>query len=233
MTTIVYCIATWMWDGWQDCIKSWRSNASRRYPEFIVYNKSIMDAYQECWLGAQDYQYTDPILMFAHDDLKIYEKGWDLRVLKEFDDPTVGLVGFAGAMGHGKPQLYNEPFRISNLVRMDFLSNLRNAEDHGYRFAGETTVAVLDGLALFIRRTVLDKWGGWPVNTPLGYWMYAEALCCETRRQGYKIRLVGVDCEHLGGKTASMVQVKDDYEKAHIYFAEHNRDVMPYYVEEQ
>lgn len=228
MEKMVLAVATRGWSGFADCVETWQKTASRHYPEVYAVDMDVMEAHQYL------YEHTlEPIIASIHDDVKIYEKDWDLRVLKEFDDPTVGLVGFAGAMGHGKPQLYNEPFRISNLVRMDFLSNLRNAEDHGYRFAGETTVAVLDGLALFIRRTVLDKWGGWPVNTPLGYWMYAEGLCCETRRQGYKIRLVGVDCEHLSGKTASMVQVKDDYEKAHIYFAEHNCDVMPYYVEAQ
>jgi len=63
--------------------------------------------------------------------------------------------------------------------------------------------------------------------------MYSEWLCCEARRQGYRIRLVGVDCLHLGGKTATLVQLKDDYQEAHRYFYENNRDVLPYNVEEK
>jgi len=161
----------------------------------------------------------------------IYEKDWDLRVLRQFNDPTVGMVGFAGALGHGHPDLYKVPYHLPNLARQTFMSNMRSAETHGARFTGERDCAVLDGCALFVRRSILKKWGGWPNNPSVDYFMYSENLCCEARRQGYRIRLVGVDCEHLGGKTVGMVPLQDDYEKAHAYFYEHNRDVMPYRVE--
>jgi GT2 family glycosyltransferase len=90
-------------------------------------------------------------------------------------------------------------------------------------------VAVLDGFALFVRRSVLDAWGGWPIGKPVGYFMYSETLCCEVRRQGLRIRLVGVDCEHLGGKSSG-TPLPYSYEEEHAYFYEHNRDVMPYAV---
>jgi hypothetical protein len=227
MDTMVYCIATRKWDGWLDCVHTWRENASRKYPEFIVYDKKVLDAYQECWLESQDFLYSDPILAFIHEDVNIFEKDWDLRVLKEFDDPQVGMVGFGGAPGHCRPALYTEPFNIGNMIRLGFRSNLRNAEAHGQRIIGEQDVAVLDGFAIFVRRSILDKVGGWPVDKPIGYWMYSEWACCETRRQGYKIRLVGVDCEHIGGKTAAIANVTDDFESCHRYLFETCRDVLP------
>ena len=130
----------------------------------------------------------------------IYEKDWDLRVLREFNDPTVGMVGFAGALGHGHPDLYKVPYHLPNLARQNFMSNMRSAETHGARFTSERDVAVLDGCALFVRRSILKKWGGWPKNRIIDYFLYSEWLGCEVRRQGYRIRLVGVDFEHLGRK---------------------------------
>jgi GT2 family glycosyltransferase len=109
------------------------------------------------------------------------------------------------------------------------MSNMRNAEAHGARFTGERDVAVFDGFAIFIRRSILEKIGGWPMEA--GYFMYCEAICCEARRQGYRLRLVGVDCDHLGGKTASMVRVTDSHADAHTWLYSRYKDVLPYEVE--
>jgi len=226
MMEMVYCVATRHWSGWLDCVWSWQHTAAVKRNPFVVENKNIVEAYQLAYE-----QTTAPILAMIHDDVVIYEQDWDLRVLKEFEDPTVGMVGFGGALGHGSPHLYEVPYHLPNLARQNFMSNMRSAEKHGVRFAGERDVAVLDGYALFVRRSVLDKWGGWPKDVPINYFMYSESLCCETRRQGYRIRLVGVDCEHLGGKTSG-VTLPYSYEDEHAYFYEHNRDVMPYRVRE-
>ena len=75
----------------------------------------------------------------------------------------------------------------------------------------------------------MDRWGGWPVNEKIGYFMYSENLCCEVRRQVLRIRMVGVDCEHLGGKSSG-TPLPHSYEDEHLYFYEHNRDVMPAWV---
>ena len=225
MQPMVYCVATRFWTGWLDCVKSWQDHASQSYPVLVIEGMNVVPAYQQC------FERTDePILAMIHDDVVICEDGWDKRVLKEFDDPTVGMVGFAGAKGHGRPEMYTVPFNISNIVRMGFMSNMRTAESHGFRFAGEWDVAVLDGLAMFVRRSILEKVGGWPVDKPYGFWLYAEWLSCETRRQGNRIRLVGVDCDHLGGKTSGSANVTDNFEDAHRYLYENNRDVLPYEV---
>lgn len=224
MTDLVYGIATRHWEGWRDCVNSWLSNASQDHGYIHVPNMDILSAFQLIYRGT-----TEPIIALIHDDVVIYEPGWDKRVLREFDDPAVGLVGFGGALGHGVPHLYKVPYHLPNLARQQFMSNMRSAEVHGARFTGERDVAVLDGMALFVRRSVLDRWGGWPVDKPISYFMYAENLCCEVRRQGLRIRLVGVDFEHLGGKSSG-TPLPHSYEDEHAYFFEHNRDVMPYRV---
>lgn len=220
MDEIVYAIATREQPSWLECVASWHDSASKMYLQYIVFDQDVLPAYQMATDGT-----TEPILAFLHDDLMIYEKDWDLRVLKEFEDETVGIVGFGGALRHGSPDLYTAPYRLPNLARGCFMSNMRTAEKHGTRFTGARDIAILDGFALFVRRSLFDKIGGW--NLAAGYFLYCEWLCCEARRAGYRIRLVGVDCEHLGGRTASMVQVSDDFNAAHRWLYDNYRDVLP------
>jgi hypothetical protein len=202
----------------------------------------ILEAYQH---GFEES--PEAILGFVHDDVVCLEDGWDMRVLKEFEDSNVGLVGLGGALGLGDEDIYKTPYRLSQLARHTFLSNMREAEAHGQRFTGDCDVACFDGFALFVRRKVLEgsKWwlntigpegrvleqcgSGWPVGTPVNYFMYDAWISCEARRQGWKSRLVGVECDHLGGKSTGLGQVMDgrDFEKAHEYIYETCRDVLP------
>ena len=221
MKPLVYGITTMGWSGWRECVQSWHNTASDEYPWIIAANKPIPLGFQMIYEST-----TEPIIAYIHDDLVIHEQGWDQRVLRQFEDPSVGLVGFAGGLGHGQPWMYHEPYRIPNLVRRSFISNLRDAERHGIRHPEDSDAVVLDGLALFVRRSVLDTWGGWPLDKPVSYFMYSENLCCEVRRQGLRIRLVGVECQHLGGKSSG-APLLYSYEDEHAYFYEHNRDVMP------
>lgn len=228
MSKMVFCIATRGWEGWAKTVGTWNNTAVLGWHyEHVVVDKDVVPAFQDAFLSTKE-----PILAYIHDDVVIYERGWDERVLRQFDDPSVGLVGFGGALGHGTPNLYTSPYHLPNLARQSFMSNMRSAEKHGARFAGERDVAVLDGFALFVRRPILEKVDGWPVDKPYGYFMYSEWLCCEVRRQGYRIRLVGVDCEHLGGKSSGYISPNENYQEAHAYFYENNRDVMPYRVPE-
>src|SRR6266404_4540884 len=48
----------------------------------------------------------EDVIGYLHSDLIIHEQGWDARVLREFDDPRVGVVGFVGATGLGDKNIY-------------------------------------------------------------------------------------------------------------------------------
>lgn len=224
MTQLVYAVCTRFWDGWRDVVHGWEAHAAISHPYILVPNMPIPLCFEQAYRGT-----SEPILAYIHDDLQINEFGWDERVMREFEDPGVGLVGFAGALGHGSPSMYQEEFRIPNLVRRGFRSNLKDAERHGGRCSRAIDVSVLDGMALFVRRSVLDAVGGWPLSSPVGYFMYAEWLSCETRRQGLRIRMAGVACKHLGGKSSG-TPLPYTYEEEHKWFYEHNRDVMPAWV---
>lgn len=222
---MMLCLATRKWEGWQRCMETMLSNASDVLDLCIVTDEDVVPAYQKMYEMCKS-----EILAFIHDDVEIFEKGWDKRVEKEFNDPTVGLVGFGGALGHGQPYLYRVPYHLPDLARQEFMSNMREAEVHGTRFTGERDVAVIDGFSCIVRRSILEKANGFPINQPYGYYMWCEWLCCEVRRQGFKIRLVGIDCNHIGGRTSTISAIKDNYEAAHKHFYDNNRDMMPYRV---
>jgi hypothetical protein len=227
MRPMVYCVCTRGWEHWKDCVESWHDTATGRYGTFVCMGQDVVPAMQTCYEET-----TEPILAFIHDDLVIYEKGWDQRVLAQFDDLGVGVTGLGGSLGHGHPSLYQTPYHLPNLARQTFLSNMRSWKTHGYQFTGERDVAVLDGCALFVRRELLDKLGGWTKASPYGYWLYSEWLCCSARRLGYRIRLAGIDFEHLGGKSSGYINTVPSYDEAHKFLFDHNSDVLPYRVPE-
>ncbi len=192
----------------------------------------MLPAYQHGFGANQEFD----IIAFLHDDTIINDPKWVDRVLKEFEDPTVGLVGFGGALGHGTAGIYKIPYQYQQLARTCFMSNMKDAENHGKRFIESCDVAVLDGFAMIVRREVLEKAGGWPLNTPIGYVCYDYWLSCMTRRLGYRIRLVGVPCEHLGGQTFVKLGIGKDpkhwqqYLDSHQYIYDEFKDVLPFQV---
>jgi hypothetical protein len=222
--TLDIVVATLEWADYEKCIESWIDTSETSWGKFIIVRgKPILEAYQEGFENS-----TADIIFYGHDDLLIFENGWDRRVLKEFEDPTVGMVGFGAGLGFGSKDLYKTPYQLPQLGRNRFRSNLVNAEDHGERFTGECDAACVDGFAMFIRRSILEKINGFPLGTPVSYFCYDMALSAEVRRQGYRTRLVGVSCNHLSGKTASMVQLKDDHAAAHLWLYENYKDVLPF-----
>ncbi len=44
--------------------------------------------------------------------------------------------------------------------------------------------------------------------------------------------MVGIECEHLGGKSSEFIAASPTYEDAHFELWDKNRDVLPYRVPE-
>jgi GT2 family glycosyltransferase len=193
-------------------------------------NLGVVGSYQEMYTITK---HCD-LLCYVHDDVIMREHRWDERVLKEFEDESVGLVGFGGAKWHGMEDLYKVPYKLQNLQRGEYLSNVDDAEVHGARFTDACDVAVLDGFCLIIRRDILSRLGGWSrIAVGCDFYCYDYALCALVRRLGYRVRVVGVRCHHRGGTTSvgRKSELKntsqDAFEKSHRWFYEEFRDVMP------
>jgi glycosyltransferase involved in cell wall biosynthesis len=190
-------------------------------------NRGVIGSYQ--WIYERT---TEDILAFLHDDVIIHEDGWDQRVLDEFRDQQVGMVGFGGARQHGWKDLYKLPYDYHQLGRGGYISNVDDAESHGQRIVESQTVSVLDGFCLCIRRHLLDGIGG--LSLFLGncdFFCYDYALCASCRRLGYHTRVVPIGCHHRGGQTSSRspsaMTSPEAYAQAHRWFYETYRDVMP------
>jgi len=237
----------------QNCIGSWWATYEGSTEKLIRGNApddnlGVTGSLQ--WL----YEHTTaPIIAFLHSDVEIFEQGWDERVLREFDDPKVGVVGFGGALQLGENDLYRTPYRLTQLRRIDYRSNTRDAEAHGERFAGECDVATLDGFALVVRRELLFSWRhaqgehpldymvGWPVSR-YPFHNYDNALCVHAHKTGWRVRLVGIDCIHHGGATATTEAYqqwsldklgKPDHQvhtDSHVALYEDGRGVLPWRV---
>jgi hypothetical protein len=186
-------------------ISSWADMANDRdliNRTWVIYNSpelnlGVIGSYQKLYETA-----AGDILMFAHDDLICREQNWDLRVMKEFEDPSVGVLGFGGALRHGHPDLYKTPYKLQNLARYNYRSNVDDAEVHGERFTGSCEAAVIDGFAIIVRRELLDKCGGWQPDKWPPHHLYDYRICCEAHRYKYQVRVVGIRCHHRGGGTA-------------------------------
>lgn len=193
----------------QRCVKSWLAgNEWLTRKNSLDDNLGVTGSLQ--WL----YEHTTaPIIAFLHSDCEIHEPGWDERVLKEFADPTIGVVGFGGAVQLGTDDIYKTPYRLQQLARVGYMSNQTDWPTHGALMTGECDVATLDGFSLIVRRELLDRWRhyavdrpayvyGWPAHR-YPFHNYDNALCLEAAKQGYRVRLVGVKCTHHGGATAT------------------------------
>jgi|SRR5215510_3229291 len=193
-------------------------------------NRGIVGSYQALYMESDE-----EVLCYLHDDVICREQDWDKRILKEFEDEKVAIVGAGGATRHGTRDLYKQPYHLPNLRRDGYCSNVDDAETHGERFDGSKDVAVLDGFGLFVRRSFLDRIGGWSlVARGCDFYCYDYAICAIARRYGYRIRVVGLRCHHLGGATSTKgvegITGQEAYDKSHRWFYEEFRDVMPYEV---
>lgn len=221
-------VATLYWKGWAKCVSSWQETAKLSAEYRIFGGMKLLEAYQK---GFEES--PEEILGFVHDDLYINEFGWDERVMAEFEDPSVALVGFGGALMLSSPLLYQLPFSAEHVGRWKFRSNMRDAETHGERFTGSCNVACLDGFSMFVRRTVLQNspFQGWPHGITLGYHGYDLWLSAEVRRQGLKTRLIGVKCDHIGWRTSVMTKEPDNRDEAYRWLYDNFRGTIPFEVQ--
>lgn len=173
-------------------------------------NVGVMPAQNQAWQVLKDI--TDYI-MFIHTDTLIHEKGWDDKLIKTLEQmPNCGVAGFYGAKGIGAPNLYHSPYDISQLIRLENVSNCNrmSASIHGFRpIRGEfERVAVMDGFSLIVKTELLNKLGGFDRTYPPHH-NYDNDVCLESIDKGYDNYVISMDAEHLGGRT----DVGEDWSK--------------------
>ena len=159
---------------------------------------------------------TGDVVAMLHNDVLIKNKEWDSQVINFYDKTlAVGVVGLAGARIMGHPRIYKDPYQIWHLQRFDVYMSLENWKDHErvQHILAPIRVAVLDGLALFIKKSVFDQIGGFDENYI--HHMYDNDLCLRALEVGYKNYVVPIPCEHLNGQTANYPRYNEWVKSTH------------------
>jgi len=165
-------------------------------------NIGLLKTYQQIYEACD----TD-ILAITHNDVLIYEKDWDKRIVSYFEKmPNVGAAGFFAAQGCGP-----SGERIQDVPQpgmMSGWSNMLEAEVHGMRMNEPWHAAgIFDGLMMIFRMDMLRKAGGFDQRYKYHH-IYDRDASLESLRHGYDNIVVNVPCHHLGGVTAN----RSDYQ---------------------
>jgi GT2 family glycosyltransferase len=178
---------------------------------------------------------TGEVVAILHNDLMIRRPGWDSDLLIFFEQhPEVGVVGFAGAKKLGRDDIYRSPYQLTQLAREDVWTSLEDWEVHGRQATEPVEVAVLDGLAICLRRELWRRLGGF--DEALGpHHMYDIDLSLRALEAGftnYVLPTGGV--RHVSGQTANSSRYQDAFGPdsevhriAHERFYERYRGRLP------
>jgi hypothetical protein len=163
------------------------------------------------------------IVAFFHSDLMVIEKGFDVRMIWEFHSrPRLGLLGFVGSneidsnggRGSGttsnfQGHMYTDDRKV---IEGQWQWNGTPAEAHGKRNEGYTEAAVVDGCVMVIRREAWDRIGFREDFPP--HHFYDRLISTQMLEAGWRVGVLGVACDHLGGQTVSREQRYPDMAQA-------------------
>lgn len=157
-------------------------------------NKGLFVGYNQGWQAMEAENYS-----FLHNDLYIYAHGWNDQINDLFArNFNFGLAGFCGAR-----------VAAANGGREDVMSNMVEAEVHGARIAGLRGCAVVDGMAIMMRRKVLEQIKGFDESYPVHHY-YDKDISLAAAHAGWQNIVQGTYCHHQSGVTANNVLLPED-----------------------
>ncbi|HUV09938.1 MAG TPA: glycosyltransferase [Acidimicrobiia bacterium] len=149
---------------------------------------------------------TDDIVATMHNDLLIYQPGWNVRLEAAFAaDPMLGLVGFAG-----DDEIGADGQRVSTMSNLRGTRGHASAEAIGTRITGLRPAAAVDGLFMAFRRRVLEVVTLERTMPPAHYFDFiwsAQAL-----RAGWRVATLGIEADHVGWSTEGRLSAELDAE---------------------
>jgi len=161
------------------------------------------------------------VLAFFHSDFFIYETDWHKKVLEQFErNERLGMIGFVGSdeidstggrgLGtrsnfQGKTIVFVDKSKIDVSGRIGYLPTISYsgsaAEVHGKRVNAFSYGAVVDGCSMILRRTALEQIGFREDFPP--HHFYDRLIATQLLEVGWKIGILGVECDHISGQTAN------------------------------
>ena len=162
-------------------------------------NLGVRPALNQIWEACKE-----DVIVFTHNDVEFFEKNWDLKVLKAFEEnENAGIIGAYGAKGIGTFDIYKTPYKMHQLARNGNVSNCRmDKEVHGFRNLENEfeNVAVFDGFFMAIKKELLDKTKGFSDILP-SHHNYDNLICIQSLENKYENIVISLDLNHLGGRT--------------------------------
>lgn len=162
-------------------------------------NVGVRPALNQIWKEA-----TGEVILYSHNDVQFYEKGWDDKLRTAFEaHPEAGIIGAYGAKGIGTSDIYQTPYAMQQLARQVCVSEARMDKSiHGFRNLRNDfeNVAVFDGFFMAIKKELLDKTQGFSDILPQHH-NYDNLICIQSLENGYENIVIKLDVEHLGGRT--------------------------------
>lgn len=171
--------------------------------------------------------YPDEEIGLIHNDMLLYTHNWDMQMRGAFAaDPQLGLIGLCGSNeidergGRGNGTMCNFQGREIMVGEQQYKGQ---GPEAGAPVAGLRPACVLDSLFMMFRRDVVpklligdEKWD----DLPLAHF-YDRIWPVRTIEAGYRVGVMGIDCDHLGGMTTTGSQrYRDDCIK---WLTEHNQ----------
>lgn len=201
-------------------------------------NVGAIESLNQIWRNA-----TGDIIFFLHNDTQVFEKDYDLKIKKTFEDvPEAGIIGCYGAKGFCDQNIFEVPYQMGQLARNNNVSNCpMDKEIHGFRNLATPfeNIAVLDGFMMVIKKEILDKTDGFG---KILFWHHNQdnLICVQSLQLGYENLVIDFNAVHIGGQT----DVKENWtegtgktksqihEESHLPMYEYLKGVAPIYIED-
>jgi O-antigen biosynthesis protein len=146
-------------------------------------NGSVLVAYNQAWRLA-----TTEFVCLLHNDTEMLEPAWLARLLAPHDAPGVGVTGLYGVK------------RVRRDGRYAGRTIVHSLADGPSVHAPHEEVAVVDGVCLCLRRSLLEQVGG--IDEGYGFFHgYDRDLSFSVRERGRRCLVVHAPFRHKGGGT--------------------------------
>lgn len=198
-----------------------------RFDKNIGMVESFLEGLEGCDIG------HDEIIVYTHNDLFIYQVGWDDKIRRAFDEnPSLGLVGIVGGTGvfpnGGRHQCHSHlvgddhsgcttpDCPLCNNVPLDFWKH------HGQLTPPDgIPAAVLDGVLMAFRTSIFEDGFMVDESYPLHHW-YDREWACMALDWGFDVKVVDIMASHGSGTTANTSEI---YHKSAQEWAKENRGI--------
>ena len=161
----------------------------------VIKNKQN-EGYYYPMLALKEKAAPGDIVGLMHNDLVFYEKGWNERLLQNFEEfPDFGLIGLCGS---------NEidPLGGRGGGTMCNFAGVQGAaqKDTGTYVFGLYNALILDSLFMAFRYEVIDHL---KIDKDIALChFYDKIWSVRTIKAGYKVGVLGIQIDHIGGQTS-------------------------------